>query len=286
MKEIVFDGAEYPVLLKEIAKPPKKIFVRGDAMQCNEAYASVPVIAIVGTRRPTSYGKEVAFALARDLAMRGAIIVSGLALGIDAAAHKGALEGGGKTWAVLGSGIDNIQPVYNRKLAEDIIEKNGLIISEYPGVTEATKWTFPERNRIVAGLSSAVVVVEAPVRSGALITARLALDENREVGAVPGEVFSVQSGGTHMLLREGAAVIRDANDVLDLVGAPTLGDEKKVDKLDIIAQNILHSLDVPKTADEIAHAVGERPGVLREHLSSLEIEGTIENRGGIFHKII
>lgn len=284
MNEIYFGDGSYPALLAEISKPPKKIFVLGNAEQLADAQQK-PIIAIVGTRRPTQYGKEVAYTLARDLALRGVVVVSGLALGIDAAAHKGALEGGGKTWAVLGSGIDNIQPVYNRKLAEDIIRAQGLIISEYPGSTDATKWTFPERNRIVAGLSSAVIVVEAPIRSGALITARLALDANREVGAVPGEVFSVQSGGTHMLLREGAAVIRDANDILELVGVATLGDETKVDKLDDIAQNILHSLNVPKTVDEIAHAVGKNTAVLGEYLSSLEIEGIIENKGGVFHKI-
>jgi len=269
MKAIVRTDAAYPALLKETAKPPETLFVRGQSFYNQNPDA--PIVAIVGTRRPTAYGREIAFTLARDLALRGAVIVSGLALGIDAAAHRGALEGGGVTWAVLGSGIENIQPTYNRKLAEDILKGNGSIISEYPGTTAAAAWTFPARNRIIAGLSHAVIIVEAAMRSGSLITARLALEANREVGAVPGEVSSVQSIGTHALLREGAALIRDAHDVLELVGRE-VPQEEKVDKFDGIAQNILHSLNAPKTINEIAFTLKYDIGFLQEHLTSLEME--------------
>jgi len=285
MQEIHLNTDAYSVLLRETTKPPEKLFIRGASVDFQQIYTDAnPIIAIVGTRRPTAYGKEVAFTLARDLALQGAVIVSGLAFGIDAAAHRGALEGSGRTWAVLGSGISNIQPTYNRGLADDIMQHDGCIISEYEGMMEATKWTFPMRNRIVAGLSHAVIIVEAPIRSGALITARLALESNREVGAVPGEISSVQSLGTNALLREGASLIRDAGDVLELVGISATQKEK-VDKLDEIAQNILHSLDMPKTIDEIALAMGHDAHIVREHLTSLEIEGVIENKGGIFHKI-
>ncbi|MBI4114765.1 MAG: DNA-protecting protein DprA [Candidatus Niyogibacteria bacterium] len=284
MRKIALQDKEYPALLKEIAQAPKQLYVRGVPESLKNAYEQkVPIVAIVGSRRATSYGMEMAFMLARDLALEGAIIVSGLAMGIDAQAHRGALGGGGTTWAVLGSGIENIQPAINRKLAEDILRNNGLVISEYGGKANATKWTFPERNRIIAGLSQATIIVEAAERSGALITARLALDANRDVGAVPGEARSINSKGTHSLLKEGAALIQDAGDVLELLGV-----EKKkpnLDKIDEIEHHILHSLAAPKTADELGDLIQCSMQELNIHLSALEIAGAIKNKDGLFYKI-
>lgn len=288
MQKISFEDKRYPALLRETGKPPKNLFIKGN-VNFEEMYSNkAPIIAIVGTRRPTLYGKDMAFALARDLAFQGAVIVSGLALGIDTEAHKGALEGGGITWAVLGSGIENIQPTHNRPLAEKIIHHNGLIISEYEGETPATQWTFPERNRIIAGLSYATIVIEAPERSGALITARLALDANREVGAVPGEATSVHSLGTNKLIKEGAALIRNAEDIVELLQGQCIfigSKENSIDKLNEVEQNILHSLDMPKTADEISALMNCDIQTVSRHLTVLELEGVIENKGGVFYKI-
>jgi DNA processing protein len=207
---ITYAEDAFPPLLKEIGDPPLALFVRGDG-----SVLSQHAIAVVGTRRPTAYGSAVAQRLARDLAERQLVIVSGLARGIDAAAHRGALEaGGGKTVAVLGSGIDVLYPRENAKLAERIATA-GAIVSEFPLGTAPTPENFPIRNRIISGLALGTVIVEAAEYSGSLITARLALEQNREVFAVPGNITSAQSFGPNLLIKQGAKLVDQWVDVIE-----------------------------------------------------------------------
>ncbi|EKE19458.1 MAG: hypothetical protein ACD_9C00009G0001 [uncultured bacterium] len=176
-----------------------------------------PLIAIVGSRKLTTYGNQAARSFARDLANNGICVVSGLAFGIDAVAHQGALDAKGKTIAVLGNSLDeeSIAPRSNFQLSENIINNGGLLISEFPIKTAASQGTFPARNRIMAGLSQGTLVVEAALKSGSLITANLALDYNRDVFAVPGSIFSPQSEGTHLLIKAGAKLTTSAKDILE-----------------------------------------------------------------------
>uniref|UniRef100_A0A831TE30 DNA-protecting protein DprA n=1 Tax=Thermorudis peleae TaxID=1382356 RepID=A0A831TE30_9BACT len=198
----------YPRLLKEIASPPLVLFVRGELRAEDEQ-----AIALVGTRRPTAYGKDVALQLSGELASRGVVIVSGLARGIDRVAHEAALDAGGRTIAVLGSGIDVIYPPEHARLAERIAGQ-GALVTEFPPGEQPMAKNFPVRNRLISGLSLGVVVVEAPRKSGALITANFAADQGRTVYAVPGPIFSPMSAGTLQLLREGATPIGSAEDIL------------------------------------------------------------------------
>ncbi len=202
----------YPRLLSEIADPPFVLFVRG-ALPPDEQ----PSVAIVGTRRCTNYGKQVTEQLASELATQKVALVSGLALGIDGIAHDATLKADGTTVAVLGSGVDhkNIYPVSHQQLAEQIIGRGGAIVSEYPPGFEPTNYSFPARNRIIAGLSLGVLITEAPVESGALITAKCALDYNREVFAVPHPITSLSGEGGNNLIKMGAKLVTMAADILD-----------------------------------------------------------------------
>ncbi len=206
---MAFDSEAYPPLLKQIPDAPLLLYVRGDAKVLAQ-YA----VAIVGSRRPSAYGSSVAHRLAHDLAMRQLVVASGLARGVDSCAHRGALEARGKTVAVLGSGIDVIYPRENKKLADEIA-KSGAVISEFPMGTGPTPENFPIRNRIISGLSLGVVVVEAAEYSGSLITARLALEQNREVFAVPGNITSAQSFGPNHLIKQGAKLVDQWMDVVE-----------------------------------------------------------------------
>ncbi len=201
--------AEYPALLREIDDPPLALYARG-RLPLDTSKA----IAIVGTRRGTQYGKMVGAKLASQLALRGICVVSGLAAGIDAAAHQGALDVGGLTVAVLGCGVDIAYPKRNQPLYERIAVE-GLVLSEYPLGMRPAKWTFPQRNRILSGLSRGVVVVQAPERSGSLITARLALEQGREVFAVPGNISTTTSAGTNRLIKQGAKLVESVDDILE-----------------------------------------------------------------------
>src|SRR5216117_317110 len=203
----------YPPLLREIFDPPIVLYLRGKKWN-----AELPQVAIVGTRRPTGYGLNCAERLAEDLAARGLAITSGLARGLDAAAHRGALRTGA-TYAVFGSGLDFVYPKENRKLA-DLVEENGAIISEFPLGTPPSPQNFPIRNRIIAGMSLGVVVVEAAEYSGSLITVRLALESNREVFAVPGNITSAKSFGPHVLIRQGAKLVATWEDVVEELPHP------------------------------------------------------------------
>lgn len=210
---LTLEDVEYPAYLKEIFDPPGVLYCAG----CPEALQS-PAVAIVGTRKPSPYGRAVAEKLAEDLASRGVVIMSGLALGIDSIAHWGALKRG-RTVAVLGSGLDNIYPRQNRKLFQKIAE-NGAVVSEFPLDAPPLAAHFPRRNRIISGLARAVIVVEAAAKSGSLITARMALEQNREVMAVPGNVTSDMSKGTNGLIKTGAKLVEGWEDVAEEMPSP------------------------------------------------------------------
>ncbi len=211
---VIYGGEGYPRLLQEIGDPPLVLYVRGDV-----SVLSQHAVAMVGTRRPTAYGSSVAHRLACDLAQRQLVIISGLARGIDSAAHRGALEAKGKTVAVLGSGIDVIYPRENKRLAEQVVE-SGALVSEFPLGTAPTPENFPIRNRIISGLALGAIIVEAAEYSGSLITARLAAEQNREVYAVPGNITSAQSFGPNLLIKQGAKLVDQWLDVIEEFPAP------------------------------------------------------------------
>ena len=266
----------YPALLGVIPSPPR-LQIRG-SLEPADALA----VAIVGSRRPTPYGVEVAEALAAELAARGVTIVSGLARGIDAAAHRGALQGGGRTLAVLGHGIDVVYPPEHRDLFR-AIEGQGAIISQFPNGTAPLPYNFPLRNRTIAGLTLGVVVVEAGERSGALITAGLAADLGREVFAVPGRVTSEASRGPHGLLRDGAILVRDWADVVQelpepwrrAVQAPAAGSAETERTVTGTEAMVLAALkpDEPLHIEELIALVALTPGRLASALVTLELEG-------------
>jgi len=219
IQKITADNSAFPEQLKNIASSPRELFFRGELSKQNDK-----LFAVVGTRLCSDYGKEIAFSIAKDLSRAGLIIVSGMALGIDSWAHKGALEGGGQTIAVLGTGLDekSIYPRENLKLARQILEKGGCLISEYPPEHPAAKFAFLERNRIIAGISEGVLVVEAKIKSGALNTAGWARKQGKKVFAVPGSVFSQNSKGCHLLIKQGARLTENANDILRELGLSSL----------------------------------------------------------------
>ena len=238
-----------------------------------------PSVAIVGARACSGYGSSVARSLARDLAAAGLVVVSGLARGIDAEAHRGALEAGGTTVAVLGCGIDRDYPAAHRELARRIAE-TGLIVSEYAPGVEPAPWRFPARNRIVAGLSSATVVVEARERSGALITADLALEEGREVFAVPGEITSSLSAGANDLLKLGASPLTRAADVLVCFGLELEPAESRVEGT---AAELLALLrDSPASADELTRRANLDASEVGRALVELELAGLASAADGVY----
>jgi DNA processing protein len=201
---VAFGDADFPPLLRETSRPPFILYYRGCLPN-----PDLPLLGMVGTRYPTGKGLEAAFRLAGQAANVGVFVVSGLARGIDAASHRGAVEAGGKTWAVLGNGIDSVYPIRNRELAARIVETGGGLLSEYPPGAEPLKYHFPERNRILAGLCRAVLVVEAPKASGALITADFALDEGRDVAVAAACLSGPRSEGCAGLCKDGAPAISD-----------------------------------------------------------------------------
>jgi DNA processing protein len=264
---------DFPPLLRAIHDPPAGVFLRGGA---EPEMLSRPGVAIVGARACSGYGASVARSLARELAAAGLVVVSGLARGIDAEAHRGALEASGSTVAVLGCGIDRDYPAAHAELARRVAEA-GLIVSEYAPGVEPAPWRFPARNRLVAGISAATVVVEARERSGALITADLALEEGREVFAVPGEITSALAAGTNALLKLGAAPLTAAADVLASFGIeaePAEGGE---------ASPLLELL--PASADELVRKTGLGADEVARALVELEIEGRVASQEGIYRSL-
>lgn len=207
---LILDDGSYPYLLREISDPPITLYVKGDWQACLEA----PCVGVVGSRKCSTYGENASGMISRDLAERGICIVSGLARGIDSAAHRGAIQAGGKTVAVLGTGIDAIYPKENTRLVDEILASGGAVVSQFPLGTPPLKDNFPYRNRIISGLSLGVLIIEASERSGSLITARLAMEQNREVMAVPGNITSRNSFGTNYLIKSGAKLVQQWQDVV------------------------------------------------------------------------
>ena len=271
----------FPSRLQSIHDPPPGLFLRGG---CDPARLADPSVAIVGARACSDYGAHVARSLARELAAAGVVVVSGLARGIDGWAHRGCLEAGGTTVAVLGCGIDRDYPRAHAALASDIVA-TGLVASEYPPGVAPAPWRFPARNRIVAGLAAASVVVEARERSGALITADLALEEGREVLAVPGEITSALSQGANGLLRLGATPVTCAADVLEAIGIEPAPAPPEGDAPGPAAAAVLAVLDRgAATADQLTRATALDPAALAASLVELELAGLVEARAGIYRR--
>jgi DNA processing protein len=262
---IVPTDDDYPGLLNASSDPPLGLFVRG-------ILDDRVTVAIVGSRKATAYGRQVAHLLAEELARAGAIVVSGMARGVDGAAHRGALDAGGKSWAVWGAGPDRVYPREHATLAEELAA-NGALITEYPPGTPPRRHHFPERNRILAGLARAVVVVEAAARSGALITARLAIEEGREVLAVPGNIFSELSVGPNTLLRVGARPLLTPRDLFDAIGCEPPGGSKQSTQ----ERGLLKSLGAGEalTVDQIAQRAGVAVAEALGDLLALELAGEV-----------
>ena len=274
---ICYEDNIYPQLLREIADPPPVLRIFG-----NPGLLTGNGVAMVGSRAATSYGSRVAFDLARTMAEHDILVVSGMALGIDSAAHEGALNGGGGTVAVLGCGADVVYPAHNKRLYDKLVEV-GAVISEYPLGTPPEGFRFPARNRIIAGMSRGVLVVEAAKKSGSLITAQLALDEGRDVYAVPGRVDSYKSAGTHWLLQQGAKLVHSAEDVLEDMApyaSAAVVEKNKQSSIGGLEEKELRLLqhidEYPISRDELLLSSGMKISTLSESLLLLELEGLVE----------
>jgi DNA processing protein len=270
----------FPPQLRAIHDPPPGLFLRGGA---EPRLLARPAVAIVGARSCSPYGGTVARMLARELAAAGVVVVSGLARGVDGEAHRGALEAGGLTVAVLGCGIDRDYPASHRELARRIAD-SGLVVAEYAPGVEPAPWRFPARNRIIAGLSAATVVVEAREASGALITADLALEEGREVFAVPGEITSSLSAGSNALLRLGATPLTSASDVLEALGVEPPSAEREA-PTGPAGQLLARIRDGPASADELARSTGIAASELSVLLSELELVGAVHEAAGTYRAV-
>ncbi len=269
---------DYPRILREIPGPPPVLYYRGTLQAQDET-----TVAIVGTRRATSYGREVTTRVASDLASAGVTIVSGLAKGIDGYAHRASLDAGGRTIAVLASGVDIIYPPEHRQLAERI-EESGALLSDYPPGTKPDAPNFPARNRIISGLSVATIVVEAPARSGALITVGFAADQGRDVYAVPGSILSHASEGTNKLLRQGATILTSAADLLeDLRLAPIPPGEQAAQIAFPITdeERAIYALVTaePQHIDELAYSASLTISQASALMTMLELKGLVANAG-------
>ena len=246
----------YPQLLRQIPNPPPLLYVRGQPESL-----SLPQLAIVGSRNPSSGGAENARQFARYLAERGFAVTSGLALGVDGAAHSGALEGMGKTIAVMGTGIDLVYPSRHRGLAQQILAQGGALVSEFPLGTSSLAGNFPQRNRLISGLSLGTLVVEAAIQSGSLITAACALQQNREVFAIPGSIHNPLARGCHQLIRQGATLVETAQDILDqldgLLSFKAREARQRPLVFDALPEPEAHSLDATET--RLLDAIGYDP---------------------------
>ncbi len=279
---LTIDDPDYPELLKNIYDPPSLLYVRGNGGCFNKR-----AIAIVGTRKPTVYGLSMAEKFTKELAAMGFVIVSGFAYGIDTAAHHGAVAAGGETIAVFGCGLDTIYPAENIRLAESVVS-SGCLISEFPPKTPTSNWTFPQRNRIISGLSLGVIVVEGAQDSGSLITAKSALEQGREVFAVPGPIESDNSKGPHWLIKQGAKLIESVEDILDELNIVMPNEYKK----DCLAEKDLSCLsefekkiyELLKTEPLYIDAISERSGLPSQEVSCvlmmLEVKGFIRQMPG------
>src|SRR5437764_12349726 len=290
---LVLDDGVYPALLRETYDPPVTLYVKGAWAECLER----PCIAIVGSRRCSTYGQNAALMLSGELGQRGVTISAGLARGIDAAAHRGALEGGGRTVGVMGTGLDQIYPRDHKKLADEILQKQGALVTQFPLGTPPVSENFPYRNRVISGLSLGVVVIEAAENSGSLITARLAMEQNREVFAVPGNITSRNAFGTNYLIKgAGAKLVQQWQDIASelraelaaqLLPPPGRKSRRKgelVDQLQLAPSDLseheraifkLLSTDTPQQIDTLAETTKLSITQLTSALLSLEIRELI-----------
>ena len=286
-----FEAPRYPAPLREIAAPPPVLFVEGRL-----EYLRLPAIAVVGSRRGSAYGRRHAEWLARELSKAGLVICSGMALGIDAAAHKGALDADGCTIAVMGTGVDVCYPARNRELRERI-RAQGALVSEFPLGTPAIPKNFPRRNRIVSGLAAGVVVVEASLKSGSLVTAKLALQQNREIFAMPGPISSSFSRGCHQLIRQGATLVETPADILREMGGIVPFDlslrpdesappRAAASDLDRAGADLLALLeDSGSLPETLARQSGLSQQELAVKLLELELAGAVASRSGRYFPV-
>ncbi len=279
IQALTVDDERYPARLREAPDGPAVLYVRG-----NLPPDSATLVAVVGTRRPTSYGRQAAVELVDGLVGRGLVIVSGLAIGIDTIAHRETLERGGTTVAVLASGLDLVYPAENLALAQRIAA-NGALVSEYPPGVKPRPESFLLRNRIMSGLSAGVVVIEAGERSGALRTAHAAVDQNREVFAVPGSIFSSQSHGTNRLIQEGAKLVRSVDDVLIEFGMEAAMPElcpSLPAQADAVQVRLLAAMgSTPVHADDLARELMLPSGDVSAALTLLELQGLVQDVGSM-----
>lgn len=283
---LTLNDAAYPRLLREVSQPPPLLYFRG-ALDAADEWA----LAVVGTRRPTVYGRDVAERLAGELTQAGITVVSGLAKGIDSHAHRGALAAGGRTIAVLGNGLDFIYPPENRTLAAQIAD-SGALLSEYALGTQPAAENFPPRNRIISGLCLASVVVEAPEASGALITAGFAGEQGRDVFAVPGPVTSPASVGCHRLIQDGAKLVQSAQDILDELNLHMVPQQRQMQMLlpesEAEAQLLAQLGDLsgqPMHVDELSRATGLPVHEVTGTLAMLELKGLVRHLGGMLYAL-
>jgi DNA processing protein len=262
----------FPEALKQGEEPPLALYYQGPF----EAALEAPAVAIVGSREATPRGRSIAFALGRDLAREGVLVISGLARGIDTAAHEGALAGHGRTLAVQGRGLDAVYPAENAGLARRMLAAGGVLLSEFPLGVGPRPFHFPKRNRLIAGLARAVVVVEATEKSGALVTARLALGRSVDVLAVPGHPFDPRAAGTNALLYDGAGLVRHAQDVLDAIGDIRPAVARSESDPVLRALNDTQSLSI----EELASQTGQPTPHLLAHLTELELAGRVARLPG------
>ncbi len=286
---VTMADSDYPPLLLQIPDPPPFLYVFG------RLDGSIKNVAVVGSRNATSYGRSTTRRLCRDLARLKITVVSGMALGIDSAAHEGALMGKGATIAVLGSGLENIYPAENRKLFYQIAE-TGAVVSEFSLATEPNAHNFPRRNRIISGMSLGTVVVEATRRSGSLITARLAAEQNREVFAVPGSIQSFKSTGTHTLIKQGAKLVEHAQDIMEefsFIMEPPVGTDippektpEKISGLSLEESKVFEALGpYPVHIDDLARKLAMESGRLSSVLLQLELKNIVQQSPGKFFSI-
>lgn len=281
---LTINDKKYPRLLKEIYNPPWLLYYKGN-IDINNEFA----FGVVGTRKASSYGRQVAESIVRDLVNNNLVIISGLALGIDAIAHETAVLSGGKTIAVLGTGLDrqSIYPAANRYLVDKIILSGGGIVSEFPLGTQPLRHNFPLRNRIIAGMSLGILVVEAGEKSGALITADLALEQNREVFAVPGNIYSEASKGPNKIIKYGAKVARSAEDIieaLNLAQATSYIDNKKIIPESPEEEKIISYLShEPMHINDLVRLTELDTSVINSTLTIMEMKGMVRNLGAMMY---
>ncbi len=264
--------------LPHIPDPPKKLFIRGKLPA-----KRVKTVAIVGTRKPSAYGREIATKIASECAKNGIVVVSGLALGIDSIAHRAAIDSGGKTIAVLANGVDKIYPRSHEDLGQKILQTNGAILSEYPNNTPARPWQFLARNRIVSGLADAVVIIEAASRSGTLSTANHALDQGKEIFAVPGNITSPLSAGCNQLIKNGANPLTSVEDLLDFLIPDRFEKQTQLFKGDTREENVILeflSKNGTTSSDSIIKQTKLSASEFNQAITMLELEGLVLNNGG------